>query len=445
MSTQELPARELQALEQVGVTSVSRVTAWVATILFLITVFSVPVGEPIADHLERAQLDSDAAAPSNTASMFGDFVSEIGTALSQLGHQGVLATNRALLSAINEFEERLERESLLRDWLLPRMQWRLAAAVGLGNEQVYVGRDGWLFFRPDLDHVLGPGFLDPQVMIRRRHGVEVWSQTPEPDPLVALVDFHQQLAERGIHLIVVPTPVKPTVEPQRFSSRAESIDVPLQNSSFGPFLERLGMAGIEVLDPAPLLVQRKLETGDDRYLRLDTHWTPTGVDETARALARKIESSVPLLESDPGLYRRREVAVEGMGDIAQMLALPAGQRWIRSQRVAVQLVSDRNGKRWRSLQDSEILLLGDSFSNVYSDPTLGWGAGAGLGEQLSYHLQRPLDKLTVNAGGALQARKHLQRALSAGEGRLAQKRVVVYQFATRELSHGDWRVLEFHE
>ena len=106
------------------------------------------------------------------------------------------------------------------------------------------------------------------------------------------------------------------------------------------------------------------------------------------------------------------------------------------------MVSDRAGKRWRASREAEILLLGDSFSNVYSDPALGWGASAGLAEQLSYYLQRPVDKLAVNAGGALQARMHLQRVQSTGEDRLAGKKVVVYQFATRELSQGDWRILQ---
>ena len=53
-----------------------------------------------------------------------------------------------------------------------------------------------------------------------------------------------------------------------------------------------------------------------------------------------------------------------------------------------------------------------------------------------------MDKLAVNAGGALQTRQNLQRALEGGGDRLAGKTVVIYQFAARELSQGDWQIVE---
>lgn len=445
MSNAEIPVRERQALEEVGVTAVSRGMAWLATLAFLMTVFCLPLGEPIVERFEGHLNHVEAALSSERGSIWRDFGAEVSASLEGLEPGGILIANRSLLAAMDRLEERLEEESFLRRWLLPRMQWRLAAAVGLGNEQVYVGRDGWLFFRPDIDHVTGPGFLEPRTLDRRRRGGEVWLEAPAPEPLPALTDLHDQLAERGIHLIVVPTPVKPTVEPRRFTTRARAVDFPLQNLSFRDFVAQLEEAGIPVMDLAPLLVGGMLAGGDDRYLRADTHWTPTGVDEVARALASMIEAAVNLESADGGLYRRREVVVEKMGDVAQMLLLPTRQSWIEPQRVVTQMVSDRSGKRWRASREAEILLLGDSFSNVYSDPALGWGASAGLAEQLSYHLQRPVDKLAVNAGGALQARVHLQRVLSTGEDRLARKQVVVYQFATRELSQGDWRILQLQQ
>jgi hypothetical protein len=442
MAIPQIPLREQQALEEVGVTAVRRWVAWMATLCFLMTIISVPLIEPFAERLQGSRAAVETVAAPEVGSVWQDFGAEIAAGLDRIGSAGVLVANRALLAAFHEFEERLEEDSSLRRWLLPRVQWRLAATLGLGNEQVYVGRDGWLFFRPDLDHVTGPGFLHPRVLERRRREGDVWLDAPEPDPLPALTDLHRQLAERGIQLIVVPTPVKPTVEPEWLTRRARGVDSPLQNSSYPDFVRQLASAGIHVTDLAPRFVEVQRAGDDDRYLRADTHWTPAAVDQAARVLAERIQAVVALEGADSGLYRRRGVVVEGMGDIAQMLALPTGQTWLEPQRVDVQMVSDRAGKRWRAKRDSQILLLGDSFSNVYSDPTLGWGGGAGLAEQLSFHLQRPLDKLAVNAGGALQARRQLQRALSAGDDRLQGKKVLVYQFATRELSQGDWQVLQ---
>jgi hypothetical protein len=33
--------------------------------------------------------------------------------------------------------------------------------LGVGNEQACVGRDGWLFYRPDVEYITGPPFLTP--------------------------------------------------------------------------------------------------------------------------------------------------------------------------------------------------------------------------------------------------------------------------------------------
>ena len=68
---------------------------------------------------------------------------------------------------------------------------------------------------------------------------------------------------------------------------------------------------------------------------------------------------------------------------------------------------------------------------------MGWGTSAGLAEQLSYALARPVDRLVQNDDAAFAT-----RAMLAGDpARLTGKRVVIYQFAARELAFGDWRIL----
>ena len=424
MTTRDLPAREIQALEQVGVTAVSRPVAVIATLVFVITISGVALFERSVD-----------------SAVCRDFGAQMGASLARFDDEGLFAANRALLAAMDEFERRLEEESFLHRWLLPELQWRLAALSGLGNEKVYIGRSEWLFFRPDVDHVIGPGFLDPRVQLARRRGGEAWQPAPEPDPMPALLEFHHQLESRGIHLIVVPTPVKPTVEAGRLSRRAEKAESALQNPSFAAFIDSLIEAGIEVVDLAPQLFDRQRETGRAQYLRTDTHWTPDAVDYAAGNLAKRVQTALSLTAPGDEPYRRRPIELTGLGDIADMLLLPAGSRWIEAERVEAFMVTRLDGRTWRPQRDAEVLLLGDSFANVFSDPSLGWGTGAGLGEQLSYHLQRPIDKLAVNAGGAFQTRRILQRALAGGEDRLAGKKLVIYQFATRELSQGDWQVL----
>jgi alginate O-acetyltransferase complex protein AlgJ len=73
---------------------------------------------------------------------------------------------------------------------------------------------------------------------------------------------------------------------------------------------------------------------------------------------------------------------------------------------------------------------------------MGWGEAAGFVEHLSVALQRPLDRITQNDNGAYATREALARDLSGVTPRLTGKRLVIWQFAVRELSFGDWRVIE---
>jgi alginate O-acetyltransferase complex protein AlgJ len=100
-------------------------------------------------------------------------------------------------------------------------------------------------------------------------------------------------------------------------------------------------------------------------------------------------------------------------------------------------VVQADGSPWRSSREADVLVLGDSFSNIYTLESLGWGTSAGFVEQLSYGLRRPVDRLVQNDQGAFATRAMLGR----DSRRLDGKRVLVYQFAARELAFGDWQVI----
>ena len=162
---------------------------------------------------------------------------------------------------------------------------RSSPNLGAGNEQVYLGRAGWLFYRPDVDYVTGPPFLDPKIATHRAHAASV-----QPDPLKAIVDFRDQLAARGIELIAMPIPMKPGVETDKLSARAKSESGVFQNASFGDFKARLEKAGVRVFDSSALLAQRKLAVGNaPLYLETDTHWRPETMEFVAKNLAAFIE------------------------------------------------------------------------------------------------------------------------------------------------------------
>jgi alginate O-acetyltransferase complex protein AlgJ len=71
-------------------------------------------------------------------------------------------------------------------------------------------------------------------------------------------------------------------------------------------------------------------------------------------------------------------------------------------------------------------------------PTCCCSATAGFAEHLSRALRRPVDRIVQNDAGAYATRAQVH----GSPLRLAGKRVVIYQFAARELSFGDWKIFE---
>ena len=71
-----------------------------------------------------------------------------------------------------------------------------------------------------------------------------------------------------------------------------------------------------------------------------------------------------------------------------------------------------DGRPWRPDPTADVLLLGDSFTNIFSLEAMGWGTAAGLAEQLSFVLGRPVDRLVQNANGAFATREALARELA---------------------------------
>jgi hypothetical protein len=437
-SRHPMSSRAAQAHAEIGRTEVLPRVAWLLVALFLAAIFAVPLLEVVRglDGRAGANPPSDALlAPPAAGNPAAD------VAAPGLPRR-ILLGNRFLLRALDEIETRLEDTSLVAGAVRPWAQYLLTSWFGAGNEEVYPGRDGWLFHRPAVDYVTGPGFLDSAQLARRATSGDEWNPPPAPDPVAAILDFHRQLAGRGVALVVLPAPVKPIVHPDRFSSRYGRHDSPVQNASFERFRDELEAAGVRVFDPAPLLVEERLRTGRPQFLATDTHWRPEAVERVAQGLGAFLAGGELLPERPPHGYVAQSLELASRGDLARMLDLPATQRRFAPETLPLRPVTERDGTPWRPAPDADVLLLGDSFTNMYSLEELGWGTGAGLAEHLSLALDRPVDRITRNDAGAYATREMLARDLARGRDRLAGKRLVVYQFAARELAVGDWKRID---
>jgi alginate O-acetyltransferase complex protein AlgJ len=357
----------------------------------------------------------------------------------------VVVSNRAVLESLEAFEDGLEDQARIGRLLRPPVQLVLSARLGVGNERVYVGRDGWLFYRPEVEFLTGPGFLDPAALTRRAAMAREWATAPQPDPRPAIIRFARQLEARGITLVVMPTPLKPTVHPERLARGYEASPSPLHNPSSVLFTEDLRRAGVLVFDATDELVRARRETGRPQFLATDTHWRPEAMAGVAEALAAFLRTRVPMPALPGTDHVTQPWSVTNAGDTAAMLDLPGDQRLYPPETVATRRVLAPGGTAWRPSRSADVLVLGDSFSNIYSLASMGWGDSAGFAEQLSHALGRPIDRIVQNDNGAYATRLSLRRMLAAGEDRLAGKRVVIYQFAARELAVGDWRMIDLPE
>jgi alginate O-acetyltransferase complex protein AlgJ len=236
-------------------------------------------------------------------------------------------------------------------------------------------------------------------------------------------------------------PDKAALEPGPLRGQPGSGAPPAQNVDYELFLRRLRTAGVAVLDARRSVPSRREKP---LYLVQDTHFSPGFMELIARDLAKLVAELgvLPQLPAAPAL-RVVEQPASRVGDLVDMLKLPDEQQLFRAEPVLVHQVQNESGAEWEPDPAADVLLLGDSFTNIFSLEGMGWGSASGLAPHLAYSLGRPVDVIAQNDSGAFATRQALSRELLAGQDRLAGKRVVIWEFASRELSVGNWKPLEF--
>jgi len=390
-------------------TAISRPVALTLATVFLALIYVVPIGQAI---LEKVKGDD--------------------SPLTELFKH--VPTRESL----QQFEKDLEQASYPKEFVQPRAQLFLSRFGRFGNKRAVIGQSGWIYYAPGITHLAGPSFIDPDAIKSRELAAE--NDGPiHADPRPAILAFSRMLAERGIKLVLFPMPDKAMLQPVELHGRGErgkAREVP-RNVGWQRFAEEITSAGVAVFDPAP----KTLSPGESpRFLEQDTHWTPEWMEQVARDLARFAErvAALPPPAPAPKLVAKAE-SIQRVGDLVDMLKLPEGQSFFHPQPVTIHSVADGEGNPWEPSPSGDVLLLGDSFTNIFSMDPMGWGSAAGLAPQLALALGRPVDVIAQNDAGAFATRQALGRELAAGEDRLAGKRVVIWEFAARELSVGDWK------
>jgi hypothetical protein len=415
-------------------TAVSRPVAAVLMAAFLLLIAAVPIGQAA---LERARGDQ---------SVLPDLWKQLPDRQS-----------------IRQFEEDLDKASYAREAVRPQLQLFLTRFGRFGNVKAVVGqgRDrhaggGWLFYQPGVAAVGGPGLLDPEVQsIRRKAAVDGGDDPLFPDPRPAILDFARYLAARGIKLVLFPVPDKAGLQPAELHGRSRAA-APGQNPDEPRLAGELRAAGVLVFQALPPGA-RLDPAAPPRFLRQDTHWTPAWMEEVAATLARFLQTEAGLgAAREPRRFTVAERTVSRVGDIVDMLGLPPGQALFAPQAATIHEVLDEKGAPFEpGAAGADVLLLGDSFCNIFTLEAMGWGQAAGLAPQLARALGRDVDVIARNDAGAHATRQLLRNELAAAaedrgskggapeRDRLSGKKVVIWELASRELAVGNWKPIDW--
>lgn len=331
-------------------------------------------------------------------------------------------------ASLKRFEETLAGESELAATARRFYQSGLMRSFGQGNDKIVVGGHSFLFFRAEVEAAAGPGFLQPRPAAAR--GNLLASARPaSSDAVGAIIDFDRQLRTRGIHLVFMPLPVKPFIYPEKVWPGYPAGAGPAWNRDRTALKTRLAAAGVDVLDVTDDLWQAKAQPGGDLFLKLDTHWTPRGLALVADRLAPSLESLIR--GQTKRAFTSRTQGVTNSGDLLRLVEVQHAGELFQPQAVEIVQVLDR-GAPAQGDDTAPVLLLGDSFTNIYRRKEMEWGEGAGLGEQMMLRLGVGVQVIAINGGGATAVRE----SLAQKPAMLRDKRVVVWACSARDLVDG---------
>jgi hypothetical protein len=346
---------------------------------------------------------------------------------------------------LHRWDDNSKDRSVFAKWLRPvTLQLRYDLLGEMAPKSVK-GEKDWLFYNQDVDYLLEPPYTDERFYKGTFDTLINGKRVNVRNPVVAMEDFRDRLKARGIELLLVPIPGKPSIYP-------EMLWHGIQGNPSSPTLaliDDLKKRGFNVADVFHPLLQAKAAGAPQLYLKRDTHWTPQGMEVAAEALAGRIKELLPdpdtasavgpndSLRTQPR-FLVKDTVVERWGDIAEMTKVPKRRQiWSEEPVTASKVTDAATGKPYKDDPESPILWLGDSFSRIYQTDAPG---SAGIIAHVAYKLNRPLASIVNDGGASTVVRQQLARR---GE-LLKDKKLVVWTFVERDLRFGSkgWQVQE---
>jgi len=311
---------------------------------------------------------------------------------------------------LRAYEEDLRSASVFARRLRPWLLFAWFAAFRNPGEKALVGRDDWFFYKPDV-----------------RYLVES-SEQARQDAFEAIIAFRDQLAARGIRLLVMPVPGKPSIYPDRLTARANPTS---GLSETRQLLAALRSAGVETADLFTSFANWREQThqAEPWYLARDTHWTGHAAEMAASVVAAKL-LQLGWVTSGSTDYRVQSIIAQRSGDVLHMMSVPRLERWFGPEPVRCEQVFRADTREfYKDDPHSPVLILGDSFLRIYEFDA---PKSAGFIAHLARRLRMPVASVVSDGGASTIVR----RQLSQKRDLLTGKKVVIWEFVERDLRFG---------
>jgi len=299
------------------------------------------------------------------------------------------------------------------------------------------GKEGWLFFGPELRFISSGRFWGAAAA-----KVSKATKPEFADPFPAIVDFHRQLKKMGVELLMVPVPPKSVVYPDflsdlvAISREKPPVRIDLESQAFYQLLEK---EGIRVLDLTSYFLANRFHREGALFCRQDTHWSGNGTVLAARKIREEIEGR-PWLKAIPkSTYQSVWKSMPIAGDLWKAM----GEKGLPQEILSVRQVGAGSAGALKSIvpdQKSPIILVGDSHNLVFHAGDDMHTRDAGLPDQLALELGFPVDLAGVRGSGATPARVNLLRRAQRDPNYWKKKKLVIWCFASREFTQSDgWK------
>lgn len=299
------------------------------------------------------------------------------------------------------------------------------------------GKEGWLFFGPELHFVsAGPFWGKASAKVSRA------TKPEHADPLPAILDFHRQLKKMGVELLMVPVPPKSVVYPDFLSDQiAPSRErAPLRiDKDSQAFYQLLRKNGVRVLDLTPFFLSNRFHPKGAPFCKQDTHWSGNGCVLAAQKIREEIQGR-PWMKTVPKTaYQTDWKSLPINGDLWKAV----GGANMPQEVLAVRQVGTGSAGSLKPVAPdlkSPIILVGDSHNLVFHAGDDMQTRYAGLPDQLALELGFPVDLVAVRGSGATPARVNLLRRAQRDPNYWKAKKLVIWCFAAREFTQSDgWK------